>query len=116
MLSLLIQIGLLGRVMSEGLHCPSSVLEHHCQDHGCDDSHGEPETGSDSDHSPKGKEAHSDCAEHHHGNCIHNLQLSIPGDVDQRLLLPRFVLLSAKRHHLRPPLGPVFEMDKPPLI
>ena len=115
-LSLLIQTGLFGRVVTNGLCCPVSSLEH-CHDH--DAGHGDSHDGCHDSDSPVGDDkCPSDCGEHHHhhGNCIHSMQFSISGEGHHRLAPPLAVSLGCDRQHLRAPDGPVMEMDKPPLI
>lgn len=60
-----------------------------------------------------------DCPEkhHHHGTCcIHGVQLSFIADHHFRLTPPRYLSLGCDVLDMRAPDGPVFEMDKPPLI
>lgn len=111
-ISLLIQMGLFGRVMSDAPCCPDISLEH-CHEH--DHSH---EHGPDTHDSSEDPDCPPDCGEHHHhhGGCIHSLQLSIPAETTCRLVTPHPVSLKCDRQHHRAPDGPVMEMDKPPLI
>jgi hypothetical protein len=118
-LSLLIQMGLLGRLAAEGGCCPQATMEpSHVDphDHGTPGhSHGD---CADDHDAPDRKKCPSDCGEHHHhdGTCIHSMQLSLTADNPCRLIPPRFLTMGCDRLHLRAPESPVFEMDKPPLI
>ncbi len=115
-LSLLIQMGLFGRVVSDVLICPVSSLEH-CHDHDAGHEHSHHDCH-DNDVSSGDENCPPDCGEHHHhhGNCVHSMQLSIFGDCEYRLAPPHAVSLKCDWHHLRAPDGPVMEMNKPPLI
>ncbi|HSP41405.1 MAG TPA: hypothetical protein VLO11_00915 [Luteolibacter sp.] len=111
-LSLLIQMGLFGRVMSEGL-CGQALSFGHCHEHDGSHEHSHDDTHHGDENCPP------DCGEHHHHhheNCVHGMQLSIFGDCEYRPAPPHAVSLKCDRHHLRAPDGPVMEMDKPPLI
>ena len=110
--TMLIQLGLLGRLMADGPCCPDSSLEHfHDHDHSHDH-------GQDCDGSSEDRKCPSDCGDHrhHHGNCIHSMQISVAGECQHRLAPPHVVSLACERHDMRAPGGPVMELDKPPLI
>lgn len=117
--SLLIHLGLLGRVLGDGLCCPETPQElahsHDCGNADAHHSHGDCEN--DHDPSDEGK-CPPDCGEHHHhhGACFHSMQLSLIAEGLCRLNPPHAVSLECEWHHLRAPDGPVMEMDKPPLI
>jgi len=116
-LTLLIQSGLCSRLVASGVCCPNQSLEHaHGHDYRSTDHSDGDCTG---DHDSPGKPAcPSDCGEHHHhhGSCIHGVQLSLAGDGHCRLTPPHAVSLACELQHSRAPDGPVMEMDKPPLI
>lgn len=117
-LSLLIHLGLVGRVVGEGVCCPETHDHSHTHDHGdmgIHHSHGDC-TG-DHEESDEG-DCPPDCGDHHHhhGTCFHSMQLSLIGEGQCRLSPPHSVSLGCERQHLRAPDGPVMEMDKPPLI
>jgi hypothetical protein len=102
-LSLLIQMGLFGRVMHQASCCPDAPPAH-CHDH---------EHSHDSDHDPS---SDSDKTHHHHASCIHSIPLSFSSDCDHRSAPMYCVSIERILRHERAPDGPVMEMDKPPLI
>lgn len=118
-LSLLIHLGLFGRLAADGECCPQPALEHchvDCHDHGAPGHSHDPCIADH--HAPDRGNCPSDCGEHHHhhGTCIHSMQLSLTADSHCLLIPPRSLMMGCDRLHLRAPEGPVFEMDKPPLI
>lgn len=117
-LSLLIQIGLVGRVMSAGMCCPGPVLEHH-HDLVCD----HPSAihlGTILDPCAAGHDHPGDCGDphhhHHHGKCIHAVPLTFFEESSSRLAPLAAVAWQCSWHHQLPPEDPVLEQDEPPLI
>lgn len=117
-LSLLIQIGLVGRVLSAGTCCPGPALEHH-HDPVCahtDATH----IGKTLDPCSSSHDCPADCGDphhhHHHGKCIHAVPFTFCEEASSRLSPPLAVALQCKWQHQIPPEDPVIEQDEPPLI
>lgn len=113
LLTLAIQTGLFARLAPEGEFCPQSVIED-CHGEAGDHSHDpcdRPHTCPDGDECPLGGEDH-----HHHGSCVHSLQLTFGGEGTCELIPLMAVSLGRDTQHLRAPDGPVRDLDKPPLI
>ena len=119
-LCLMVQLGLFSRLATERECCPQVTLEHsHVDFH---DQHNVPNHNhshftADQD-APNHENCPTDCSEHHHhdGTCIHSLQLSITTDNHCPLIPACSLAMGCGWSHMRVPDGPVFEMDKPPLI
>lgn len=119
-LTLLIQLGFFCRLAYEGECCPQAGMEHTHLEASChhdDSDHPAPVCAAEVQTSDLGN-CPSDCTEHHHhhGTCIHSMQLSHIVDSHCRLAPPHSLMMGCDWLHMRVPDGPVFEMDKPPLI
>jgi len=108
MLTLLIQMGLFGRVLAI-IPCCSEVHIEDCDHHNHDDSHDEHEDSSSETRPETG-------TGHHHAKCVHNLLVPTFGVGDPRLTAPHADSISQPRHHTRPPDKPFLALAKPPLI
>jgi hypothetical protein len=118
-LTLFVQLGLFGRLAGNGVCCPTQSMEHsHAHDSlGVETGHSHDDCTDDHHPADEGK-CPPDCGEHHHhhGTCFHNMQMSLAGDGHCRLAPPYVVSLGCGWQHMQAPDGPVFELDKPPLI
>lgn len=114
MLTLLVQSGVFARLVPAGMCCTVAALEHcHCHEfggQGCPD-HDHPRC-------PEGEKCPLDGQphQHHHSMCGHTQPMTTACDSGCGLLPPFAVGLEREECDSRPPQGPVFELDKPPLI
>ena len=130
-LAVLIQMGMIHRVMASGACCPEIVGMHchdlahdHDHDHHDHDHDHEEEDGTDprilddfldSDGNPVCPQDDGG-HHHHHGSCVHSLPLSVFGVGDCRLPHLSGLTLAREKLNLRVPVGPVMEKEIPPLI
>ena len=134
-LAVLIQMGMLHRVMASGACCPEIVgmhchdhahthphhdHDHHHHDHHDHDEQHDADPGIlddslDADGKPVCPQ--DDCGHHHHhGSCVHSIPLSVFGVGDCRLPPLSGLTLAREKQNLRVPVGPVMEKEIPPLI
>ena len=113
LLTMAIQTGLFARLAPEGEFCLQSGVEdcpRGASDHShdpCDHTHPCP----DDDECPLDGKHH-----HHHGSCVHSLQLTFGGEGSCKLTPPFAVSLGREAQQRHAPDGPVRDLDKPPLI
>jgi hypothetical protein len=104
--------GLSSRVLAIGHsheHGHDHASEHGSPCHGHEEpAHDEPATDCPSD-CPPGEH-------HHHHACCVPLQLAVDPAAGYRLPVPESFLVGLLSLNLVPPDGPVFDLDKPPLI
>lgn len=112
-LSLLIQSGLFARLVPAAIGCAVAAMEdchpgcgsHDCKDHDCPPC-------PDGEKCPLDGQSHH----HHHGLCAHLQPLASGCDAVSGLLPPAVTGIGRDETDSHPPQGPVFELDKPPLI
>ncbi len=118
LLTWLMVLGVLAGLSSRGLAIGHSHEHGHDHDHGSE--HGSPCHGHEEpDHDEPATDCPSNCPpgdHHHHHACCGALPLAVDIAVGCRLPLPDSFLLGLQSLRLVPPDGPVFDLDKPPLI